>query len=174
MEKEPVGLRAGRGRLRLRGDDDDEADKSVGPVDPAVRADAVEVMSVIVAADLDVGSLFTNPDGQTIEGVSGELVITAGSWKFNSYSPDGALVFDGELTVRFLSSPITMRGDLTISGSKEADVDVDMTIALVPDAEDPDDLDIDFGGTVTYNGVEFQVNDLLDASDPEEEATDGE
>ena len=155
------------------GDDDKSTDKTAGPADADVMADAVEVMSVIRASavSLDFDSLLTNP--QTIPGERGELVITLTTWTFAGYSPDGNVQFDGVLNLGILSAPITMRGDLLISGSKEADVGVDMTIAFVPDPENADALDLELGGTVTYNGVRFQVDDLLQASEPEQEGTDG-
>ena len=153
------------------GDDDDNAANGTGPANGAQQADAVEVMSVIraSAAGLDFAGLLTNPDGQTIPGESGELVITAVAWSFNSYSPDGGLVFDGQLNIGILNTPFTMRGDLAISGSKDADVKVDMTIAIVPDPDDPEDQDFEFGGTVNYNGVDFLVTDLLEATEAEGE-----
>ena len=156
------------------GDDDKKTDNSAGPADASVMADAVEVMNVIRASavGLDFSTLLTNP--QTIPGERGELVITLVTWSFDGYSPDGNVQFDGQLNLGILSVPITMRGDLTISGSKEADVGVDMTIAFVPDPDGGDDLDLELGGKVTYNGIEFEVVDLLEASEPDEEATDGE
>ena len=145
-----------------------DAGGGTGPADLEPRAEAIAVMGIIreSAVGIDFQELLVNAEGQTILGASGELVVTALRWEFNAFSPDGDLVFTGALNIGILNQPRTMQGELTISGGKEARVEVDMTIDGQPDEGNEGDIDFDFGGTITYNGSEFQVADVLEATEP--------
>ena len=89
-------------------------------------------------------------------------MITLTMWSFEEYSPDGAMVVNGELAIGVIAVPFTIVGELQISGSQEALVEVDMTLDL-SDAENPQ-----LGGKVIYNGVRFDVVDLVAVASEEE------
>ena len=141
----------------LSGCGDDGGSKKSNPADPQTSADVLNVVSAMGTASqgIDLQQLFSSSEGQVIEGESGQLVITLTRWSFEEYSPDGAMVVNGELAIGVLTVPLTIAGQLQISGSQEALVEVDMTLDL------SDDENPQLGGDITYNGVRFDVADLV-------------
>jgi hypothetical protein len=136
---------------------DDGGSGRSNAVDPQTNADVLSVVSAMGAATegIDTQQLFSSREGQVIEGESGQVVITLTMWSFEDYSPDGVIVVNGELAIGVLTAPLTIQDELQISGAQEALVEVDMTLDL-SDAEDPQ-----LGGKIIYNGVRFDVEDLL-------------
>jgi hypothetical protein len=136
------------------------------PTQPT-QEDALVIMSVLntAFAQLDLTKLLT---GQVIQGVRGTLTLTATVWTFDGYSPDGELQIDGQLTLNVFSSPYAMKGKLTLSGSQEGTVIVDITIDMAADPQNPT-----LGGTVTFNGAQFQVADLMLAASAAPAAASG-
>jgi hypothetical protein len=158
------------------GGDDGGGNTLSGPELAAVQAEVVEIMGVLLqsAAELDLASLFT-PEGQVIEGVQGSLTVTLLQWVFAQYSPDGLLILDGELNLG-LSQPTPMTGELEISGSKQGTAQVNMMIETVADSDTTDEntsTTFNYAGTITYKGVEFEVEDLLEASAPPDSTAAG-
>jgi hypothetical protein len=141
----------------LIGCGDDGGSGGSNPVDPQTNADVLSVVSAMGAATegIDAQQLFSSSERQVIEGESGQVVITLTKWSFEDYSPDGAIVINGELAIGVFSAPFTIDGELQISGTQEALVTVDMTLDLT-DAENPQ-----LGGKIIYNGVRFEIADLL-------------
>ena len=123
--------------------------------EPAADNKAVAAASLVAlsnaAAEIDVAQLLAG--GQVIEGVQGTLNATAFVWQFDQFSADGLLVFDGDLNLNVLATPITMQGELQVSGAQEGVLGVDMTIDL--SEEEPV-----LGGNITYNGETFAVEEL--------------
>ena len=143
--------------------DDDKS--SSNPVDPETTAEVLAVVSAMGAAteDIDIAQLFSSSEGQVIEGESGQIVVTLTTWTFEDYSPDGAMVLNGELAIGVVSVPLTINGELQISGSQDAVVDIDMTLDI-GEQDNPQ-----LGGKVIYNGVKFEVVDLIAAAGEDEE-----
>ena len=138
---------------------------SSNPVDPATTAEVLAVVAAMGAAteDIDIAQLFSSSEGQVVEGESGQIVVTLTTWTFEDYSPDGAMVLNGELAIGVVSVPLTIKGELQISGSQDAVVDIDMTL----DISEQDNPQL--GGKVIYNGVKFEVVDLIAAAGEDEE-----
>ena len=148
----------------LIGCGDDGGNGKSNPADPQTSTDALSVVSAMgsAAEGIDAQQLFSSSEGQVIEGESGQVVITLTMWSFEEYSPDGAMVVNGELAIGVIAVPFTIVGELQISGSQEALVEVDMTLDL-SDSENPQ-----LGGEVIYNGVRFDVVDLVAVASEEE------
>ena len=97
--------------------------------------------------------------GGTIEGQQGGTLTVAGStMTLESFSADGQLVLDGELTLDLLVQPLTLKGDLVASGleGQEGSVDVKVDITIDP-TTDPRT----YGGTVTVGEVVYDLAELL-------------
>ena len=74
------------------------------------------------------------------------------------FSQDGQLVLNGELTFDPEARPATLKGDLVLSGEAyetPVEIVVDMTVDLT--AEPP------YGGTMTVDGMEYDVGALMAA-----------
>ena len=140
-------------------DDDDDDGNGLGPAPADVQQEAVAIVGVMRAAEdlVDLSALLAGD--QIIPGVQGQLVIGLTTWSFEEYSPDGALVIDGVLTVNPTSTPMAVAGALEMTGSQEGTAEVDMTI----DVDDPDNWV--WGGTVTYKGYPLPVADLVAAAE---------
>ena len=123
--------------------------------EPAAENKAVAATFLVAlanaSAEIDVAQLLAG--GQTIEGVQGTLNATALIWQFDQFSADGLLVFDGDLNLNVLAAPVTMQGELQVSGAQEGPLGIDMTIDL--SGEEPV-----LGGSITYNGETFAIEEL--------------
>ena len=109
-----------------------------------------------------MGLLLTG--GGTIQGEQGTLVVAGSTLTLESFSADGQLVLDGELTLNLLVQPVTLKGDLVANGLGDqedpVDINVDMTI-------DPTTDPTTYGGTITVGEVAYDLIELL----AEEEGT---
>ena len=96
--------------------------------------------------------------GGTIEGQQGTLTVAGSTMTLESFSADGQLVLDGELTLDLLVQPVTLKGDLVASGleGQEGPVDVKVDITIDP-TTDPRT----YGGTVTVGEVVYDLTELL-------------
>ena len=141
---------------------DDGDDTPTGPV--PTEADVLAVLNALGDGfgGIDLAQLFSG-EAQVLEGVQGQLVITVSSWSFEQYSPDGSLVMDGLLTIAGLA-PILVSGDLELSGSQQGPVEVNMTVDIGGGVEN-----VVLGGTLKFNGVEFDVAEVL-ANAPQDDA----
>ena len=90
----------------------------------------------------------------------GSVEIEGNDWTFQDYSPDGALVFNGTLNVGIAQTPIPLTGTVILSGSQEAELVLDMLIAVGADG-------LSATGTITIDGTEFDVAEILEAAEAE-------
>ena len=87
----------------------------------------------------------------------GSVEILGNDWTFQNYSPDGALIINGTLKVGLDQTPIPLTGNVTFSGSYEAEIEVDMQISVDADG-------LYATGTITIDGAEFDVAELSAAA----------
>ncbi len=149
---------------------DDEGNGPTGPENGTTKeeeaAEAQEQVQGLFSALEPVvvkamGLLLTG--GGTIEGEQGTLAVTGSTLTLESFSADGQLVLDGELTLDLLVQPVTLKGDLVASGlgGQEGPVDVNVDITIDATTDPPT-----YGGTVT---VGEDVYDLAELFAEEEE-----
>ena len=68
---------------------------------------------------------------ESVPGEGGGSVEIAGNeWTLQDYSPDGALIINGVLNIDITQTPIPLTGTVILSGSQEAEVVLDMAIAV--------------------------------------------
>ena len=142
------------------GGDDDEA----APVEPEQPA-AAEITPEIVGLYGTVVTAFTNiffaalvPGTTSVPGEGGGSVeISGNDWTLNEYSPDGELIANGALSVGLDQTPIPLSGEVTLSGSHEAELVLDMELSVDADG-------LSATGTITINGAEFDVAEVSAAA----------
>ena len=142
------------------GGDDDEA----APVEPEPAA--AEITPEIVGLYGTVVTAFTNiffaalvPGTTSVPGEGGGSVeISGNDWTLNEYSPDGELVANGALSVGLDQTPIPLSGEVTLSGSHEAELILDMELSVDADG-------LSATGTITINGAEFDVAEVSAAAE---------
>ena len=147
--------------LAACGGDDDE----VAPVEPEQPA-AAEITPEIVGLYGTVVTAFTNiffaalvPGTTSVPGEGGGSVeISGNDWTLNEYSPDGELVANGALSVGLDQTPIPLSGEVTLSGSHEAELVLDMELSVDADG-------LSATGTITINGAEFDVAEVSAAAE---------
>ena len=153
--------------LAACGGDDDEA----APVEPEPEPVA-EITPEIVGLYGTLISSFTNVffavavGGTSVEGEGGGSVEIAGNeWTLQDFSPDGALIINGTLNVGVAETPIPLAGTVTLSGSHDAELVLDMAIAI-------EGTDLSATGTITIDGTEFDVAELSAAAAAAEAAAE--
>ena len=142
------------------GGDDDEA----APVEPEPAA--AEITPEIVGLYGTVVNAFTNiffaalvPGTTSVPGEGGGSVeISGNDWTLNEYSPDGELIANGALSVGLDQTPIPLSGEVTLSGSHEAELILDMELSVGADG-------LSATGTITINGAEFDVAEVSAAAE---------
>ena len=91
------------------------------------------------------------PGTTSVPGEGGGSVEIAGNdWTFQDYSPDGALIINGTLNVGIDQTPIPLTGEVTLSGSQEAELVLNMEFSVGADG-------LSATGTITIDGAEFDV-----------------
>ena len=140
------------------GDDDDAA-----PVEPEPEPVA-EITPEIVGLYGTLVTSFTNVlfavvvGGTSVEGEGGGSVEIAGNeWTLQDFSPDGALIINGTLNVGVAETPIPLTGTVTLSGSQEAELILNMELSVGTDG-------LSATGTITIDGAEFDVAELSAAA----------
>ena len=141
------------------GGDDDEA----APVEPEPAA--AEITPEIVGLYGTVVTAFTNiffaalvPGTTSVPGEGGGSVeISGNDWTLNEYSPDGELIANGTLSVGLDQTPIPLSGEVTLSGSHEAELILDMELSVGTDG-------LSATGTININGAEFDVAEVSAAA----------
>ena len=146
--------------------DDDSA-----PVEPEPEPVA-EITPEIVGLYGTLVSSFTSVFfavlvGQTsVEGEGGGSVEIAGpEWTLQDFSPDGALIINGTLNVGLDQTPIPLTGTVTLSGAQEAELVLDMALAI-------EGTDLSATGTITIDGAEFDVAEVSAAAAAAAEAAE--
>ena len=139
------------------GGDDDPA-----PVEPEPAA--AELTPEIIGLYGTLVTSFTNVffavavGGTSVEGEGGGSVEIAGNeWTLQDFSPDGALIINGILDVGVAETPIPLTGTVTLSGSHDAELVLDMAIAV-------EGTELSATGTITIDGAEFDVAELSAAA----------
>ncbi|MXX40002.1 MAG: hypothetical protein F4Z85_18415, partial [Gemmatimonadetes bacterium] len=140
------------------GDDDST------PVEPEPEPVA-ELTPEIVGLYGTLVSTFTNiffaaliPGTTSVPGEGGGSVeISGNDWTLQDYSPDGALIANGALNIDLTQTPIPMSGEVTLSGSHEAELILDMQLSVGTDG-------LSATGTITINGAEFDVAEVSAAA----------
>ena len=110
-------------------------------------------------------SIFTNiffaaiiPGTTSVPGEGGGSVeISGNDWTLNEYSPDGELIANGALNIDLTQDPIPMSGEVTLSGSHEAELILDIQLSVGADG-------LSATGTITINGAEFDVAEVSAAA----------
>ncbi len=145
--------------LAACGDDDEPA-----PVEPEPEPMA-ELTPEIIGLYGTLVSTFTNiffaaliPGTTSVPGEGGGSVEIAGKdWTLQDYSPDGELVANGILTIDATQEPIPLTGEVTLSGSHEAELILDMQLSVAADG-------LSATGMITINGTEFDVAEVSAAA----------
>ena len=145
--------------------DDDSA-----PVEPEPEPVA-ELTPEIIGLYGTLVSTFTNiffaaliPGTTSVPGEGGGSVEIAGNdWTLQDYSPDGELIANGALNIDLTQDPIPMSGEVTLSGSHEAELILDMQLSVGADG-------LSATGTITINGAEFDVAEVSAAATAAAEA----
>lgn len=99
----------------------------------------------------------------SVPGQSGVVVIIDNDWLFRDFSPDGALVLNGNLTVdkaKVLENmPVPVTGTLSFSGSQEGELTLNMSVEVEEDTE------MSVSGTITINRLVFDIAELSAAAE---------
>ena len=135
---------------------DDEA----APVEPEpepvaeITPEIIGLYGTVVSSFQTIFFAALIPGTTSVDGEGGGSVEIAGNdWTLQDYSPDGALIVNGALNVGLDQTPIPLTGEVTLSGSHEAELVIDM--AITADAEG-----LSSTGTITIDGAEFDVAEL--------------
>ena len=151
--------------LAACGGDDDAA-----PVEPEPEPVA-ELTPEIIGLYGTLVNTFTNiffaaliPGTTSVPGEGGGSVeISGNDWTLNEYSPDGELIANGALNIDLTQDPIPMSGEVTLSGSHEAELVLNMQLSVGADG-------LSATGTITINGAEFDVAEVSAAATAAAEA----
>lgn len=144
--------------LAACGDDDEST-----PVEPE-PAPVAEITPEIVGLYGTLVSSFTTVfsavlvGGTSVEGEGGGSVEVEGTeWTLQDFSPDGALIINGVLNVPLTETPVPLTGEITLSGSQDAELVLNMEISVGADG-------LSATGTITINDIEFDVAELSAAA----------
>ena len=140
--------------------DDDEA----APVEPEPEP-AAELTPEVIGLYGTLVSTFTNiffaalvPGTTSVPGEGGGSVeISGNDWTLQDYSPDGELIANGALSVVIDQTPIPLSGEVTLSGSHEAELILDMLLSVGADG-------LSATGMITIDGAEFDVAEVSAAA----------
>ena len=87
----------------------------------------------------------------------GSVEIAGNDWTLQDYSPDGELIANGTINVGLDQTPIPLTGEVTLSGSHEAELILNMELSVGTDG-------LSATGTITINGAEFDVAEVSAAA----------
>ena len=140
-----------------------DADESA-PVEPEPEPVA-EITPEIVGLYGTLVSTFTNiffaalvPGTTSVPGEGGGSVeISGNDWTLQDYLPDGELIANGSLSVGLDQTPIPLSGEVTLSGSHDAELILDMALSVDADG-------LSATGTITINGAAFDVAEISAAT----------
>ena len=98
----------------------------------------------------------------SVPGQSGVVVIIDNDWLFRDFSPDGALVLNGNLTVNrakvLENMPVPVTGTLSFSGSQGGELTLNMSVVV-------EDTEMSVSGTITINRLVFDIAELSAAAE---------
>ena len=119
---------------------------------------AVDLYGTLVSTFTNIFFAALVPGTTSVPGEGGGSVEIAGNdWTLQDYSPDGALIINGTLNIDLMQDPIPMSGEVTLSGSHEAELILNMEFSVGADG-------LSATGTITINGAEFDVAELSAAA----------
>ena len=125
---------------------------------PPTTTSAIVAYSTLVSTFTNIFFAALVPGTTSVPGEGGGTVEIAGNdWTLQDYSPDGALIINGALNINLTQDPIPMSGEVTLSGSHEAELILDMQLSVGADG-------LSATGTITINGAEFDVAELSAAA----------
>jgi len=144
------------------GDDGD------GPTEPEGSSEelsvAAEFFSELSSSMTEAAGLMF-AGGGTVAGEQGAVVVTGSTVSFDGYSPDGEVIIEGDLQVDLLVQPVAVTGQLELTGEPGGTADVNVTIDLTS-------TPIAYGGTITLDGVEYDVAEIVAEAEAYEDADD--
>jgi hypothetical protein len=106
-------------------------------------------------------------DTTSVPGIGGSIEIMGNEWVLQDFSPDGQLVLNGTLIVaKELFPNIPVMGSATLSGSQEGTIELDMLISV-------EGTDLSATGTITIDGVDFDIAELISAASAAADAAGG-
>ncbi len=141
------------------GDDDDAAPVEPEPAAAEITPEIVGLYGTVVTAFTNIFFAALVPGTTSVPGEGGGSVeISGNDWTLNEYSPDGELVANGALSVGLDQTPIPLSGEVTLSGSHEAELILDMELSVDADG-------LSATGTITINGAEFDVAEVSAAAE---------
>ena len=170
-----IGLAEGQTTIRIKVNHEGHADFVSPEIEIHVEENgpdfAVEITPEIIGLYGTVITTFTNvffamliPGTTSVPGEGGGSVEIAGNdWTLQDYSPDGELIVNGALSVGLDQTPIPLSGEVTLSGSHEAELILDMQLSVGADG-------LYATGTITINGAKFDVAKLSAAAEAAEAA----
>ena len=140
------------------GDDDDAAPVEPEPVAAELTPEVIGLYGTLVNTFTNIFFAALIPGTTSVPGEGGGSVeISGNDWTLNEYSPDGELIANGALSVGLDQTPIPLSGEVTLSGSHEAELILDMQLSVGTDG-------LSATGTITINGVEFDVAEVSAAA----------
>ena len=144
--------------LAACGGDDEAAPVEPEPAEVVITPEIVGLYGTLVSTFTNIFFAALVPGTTSVPGEGGGSVEISGSdWTLNEYSPDGELIANGTLSVGLDQTPIPLSGEVTLSGSHEAELVLDMELSV--DAEG-----LSATGTITINGAEFDVAEVSAAA----------
>ncbi|MDE2811984.1 MAG: hypothetical protein OXM01_03110 [Gemmatimonadota bacterium] len=140
------------------GDDDEAAPVEPEPAEAEITPEIVGLYGTVVTAFTNIFFAALVPGTTSVPGEGGGSVeISGNDWTLNEYSPDGELIANGTLSVGLDQTPIPLSGEVTLSGSHEAELILDMELSVGTDG-------LSATGTITINGAEFDVAEVSAAA----------
>ena len=140
------------------GDDDEAAPVEPEPAAAEITPEIVGLYGTVVTAFTNIFFAALVPGTTSVPGEGGGSVeISGNDWTLNEYSPDGELIANGTLSVALDQTPIPLSGEVTLSGSHEAELILDMQLSVGTDG-------LSATGTININGAEFDVAEVSAAA----------
>ena len=140
------------------GDDDEAAPVEPEPAKAELTPEVIGLYGTLVSTFTNIFFAALVPGTTSVPGEGGGSVEISGSdWTLNEYSPDGELIANGTLSVGLDQTPIPLSGEVTLSGSHEAELVLDMQLSVGADG-------LSATGTITINGAEFDVAEVSAAA----------
>ena len=146
------------------GGDDDTAPVEPEPAAAEITPEIVGLYGTVVSAFTNIFFAALVPGTTSVPGEGGGSVeISGNDWTLNEYSPDGELIANGTLSVGLDQTPIPLSGEVTLSGSHEAELVLDMELSVGTDG-------LSATGTIIIDGAEFDVAEVSAAATAAAEA----
>ena len=129
-----------------------------------ITPEIIGLYSTLVTSLTDIFFAALVPGTTSVPGEGGGSVELSGNdWTLQDYSPDGELIINGALSVGLDQMPIPLSGEVTLSGSHEAELILDMEFSVGADG-------LSATKTITINGAKFDIAKLSAAATAAEAA----